>query len=188
MASDADFSDLLNAMKHAAAVLRDHEIDFALAGGLAIYARGGPETEHDVDFLLRAGDAERALELLGQSGFRCERPPEGWLYKVFDERDKMIDLIFAPNNAPGLVDDILRRAAPLEVYAITIKVMSVTDVLATKLLALKEHELDYASVLETARACREQLDWPLLRDLTERHPYAAAFFTLADELGLSAGR
>lgn len=185
MASDGDFGVLLSAMKHAAAVLRDHEIEFALAGGLAVYARGGPETEHDVDFVLRPGDALRALDLLGQSGFRCERPPEGWLYKVYDEHDAMIDLIFAPNNRPETVEGILERADELEVYAITIKVMSVTDVLATKLLALKEHEVDYESVLEIARACREQIDWDVLRRRTGDYPFAKAFFTLAEELELA---
>jgi hypothetical protein len=186
VSSDAAFDDLLNGMKHAAAVLRDHGVPFALAGGLAIYARGGAETEHDVDFVLRRSDAEGALELLGQNGFRCERPPEGWLYKVYDEKDAMIDLIFAPNNRPEMVDQFLDRADDLEVYAVSMPVMSATDVLATKLLALKEHEVDYESVIEIARSCREQIDWDLLRELTRGSPYAQAFFTLADELGLSA--
>jgi len=186
VASDGKFGDLLTAMKRAAATLRDHGIDFALAGGLAVYARGGPETEHDVDFVLRAEDAERALEMLGNAGFRSERPPEGWLFKVYDEKDSLIDLIFAPNSRPEAVPEILERADELEVYAITIKVMSVTDVLATKLLTLKEHEVDYESPLEIARACREQIDWQVLRDETGHHPYAKAFFTLADELGLAA--
>jgi predicted nucleotidyltransferase len=184
MASDGKFSNLLTAMKRAAAALRDHEVEFALAGGLAVYARGGPETEHDVDFVIRQADADRALEILGEEGFRAERPPEGWLYKVFDDNDSLIDLIFAPNNRPDVVDQILERADELEVYAITIKVMSVTDVLATKLLALKEHEVDYESVLAVARACREQIDWQVLRERTGDNPYAKAFFTLADELGL----
>ena len=185
MPSDGRFSDLLVAMKLAAAALRDHDIDFALAGGLAVYARGGPETEHDVDFVLRQDDAERALEMLAEEGFRSERPPEGWLYKVF-HGESVIDLIFAPNNLPEAVDGILERADPLEVYAIRLKVMSVTDVLATKLLALKEHEADYDSVLEVARACREQIDWPVLRERTGEYPFAKAFFTLAEELGLAA--
>jgi len=183
MASDGKFSDLLVAMKRAAAALRDHQIDFALAGGLAVYARGGPETEHDVDFVMRPADAVRALEMLGSDGFTCERPPEGWLYKVYDG-EALIDLIFAPNNQPEAVDGILERADELEVYAIRLKVMSVTDVLATKLLAMKEHEADYESVLAVARACREQIDWDVLRERTEGHAYAQAFFTLADELGL----
>jgi hypothetical protein len=65
------------------------------------------------------------------------------------------------------------------------KVMSVTDVLASKLLALKEHEVDYEAALEIARACREQIDWEVLRERTAESPYAKAFFTLVDELGLS---
>jgi predicted nucleotidyltransferase len=185
MASGGPFSELLSAMKRGAAALRDEEIEFALAGGLAIYARGGPETEHDVDFVLREQDAERSLQVLADAGFHCEKPPEGWLYKVYDENDAMIDLIFAPNNMPDVVEQILERATDLEVYAITLKVMSVTDVLATKLLALKEHEVDYESVLEIARACREQIDWDVLRMRTRGHPYASAFFTLAGELGLA---
>ena len=185
MSSEATFDNLLNAMKHGAAVLRDHHLPFALAGGLAVYARGGPESDHDVDFVIKQDDAERALQAFAESGWRCERPPEGWLYKVFDEHDAMIDLIFAPNHHP--VDDaMLDRAHELEVYAIQMKVMSVTDVLATKLLALKEHEVDYDSVLAVARACREQIDWDVLRESVGEYPYAKAFFTLADELGLSA--
>jgi predicted nucleotidyltransferase len=186
MPSDGKFSDLLVAMKRAAAVLRDHDVEFALAGGLAVYAQGGPETEHDVDFVLRRADADRALELLGTAGFDCERPPEGWLYKVFDNDGSLIDLIFAPNNLPDTVEGILERANELEVYAITMKVMSVTDVLATKLLALKEHEVDYEAVLEIARACREQIDWNVLRARTGDYPFAKAFLTLAEELDLVA--
>src|SRR4051812_46038397 len=177
MSSDESFSTLLTAMKRAAASLRDHDIEFALAGGLAVYARGGPATEHDVDFLLRRKDAETALGLLSERGFESERPPEGWLFKVHDDNGAMIDLIFAPNNEQGSVDGILARADELEVYAIRMKVMSVTDVLASKLLAMKEHEIDYEDVLEIARALREQVDWPLLRKRTETSPYAKAFFT-----------
>jgi hypothetical protein len=105
---------------------------------------------------------------------------------VFDENDAMIDLIYAPNSKPERVDEILDRADELEVYAITMPVMTVTDVLATKLLTLKEHEVDYESVLEIARTCREQIEWDYLREKTAESPYAKAFFTLVDELGLTA--
>ena len=101
--SDAEsFENLLTAMKNAAGALRDNHIDVALAGGLAVYARGGPPTEHDVDFVLRHDDADRAVETLTDAGFRAERPPEGWLYKVFDANESMIDLIFAPNGKPEI--------------------------------------------------------------------------------------
>ncbi len=183
--TEPTFTEILEATKRAAAVLRDNEIPFALAGGLAIYARGGPPTEHDADLLLREEDADRALDLLAKSGFRVERPPEGWLYKAFDESGAMIDLIFAPNGKPEAVPQMLERADEIEVYAITIDVMSVTDVVASKLLTLKEHEADYQDVLEIARACREQIDWDLLRETTEPNPFAKAFFTLVTELGVA---
>lgn len=187
MADDEQFDRILTAMKHGAAALRDADVEFALAGGLAVYARGGPPTEHDVDFLVREDDVERAVETLAAAGFRAERPPEGWLYKVFDRQDAMIDLIFAPNNRPEAVAEMLARASEIEVYAITLPVMSVTDVLATKLLALKEHEVDYESVLEIARTCREQIEWDALRRQTDESPYARAFFTLVEGLGLANG-
>ena len=185
MAEDPQFEPLLTAMKVGAAALRDADVPFALAGGLAVYARGGPPTEHDVDFLIREDDAERALAALRDAGFRVERPPEGWLYKVFDDAGAMIDLIFAPNSRPELVPAILERATELEVYAITLPVMTVTDVLESKLLTLKEHEVDYEDVLEIARTCREQIDWDTLRARLDDSPYAKAFFTLADELSLT---
>ena len=185
MSRDEQFEQILGAMKVAAASLRDGGIPFALAGGLAVYARGGPPTEHDVDFLIRREDAERALELLGAAGFSAERPPEGWLYKVFDENGSMIDLIFAPNSHPERVPAILERATELEVYAITMPVMTATDVLESKLRTIKEHEASYDDVLEIARTCREQIEWEALRQRVDDSPYAKAFFTLADELELT---
>jgi predicted nucleotidyltransferase len=187
MASGDNGSEFLEAMRRAAAVMRDHGIDFALAGGFAVYARGGPDRGHDVDFVLGRRDAEQAVALLAEAGFQTDRPPEGWLYKVIDQNGTLIDLIFAPNNQADEVSAILERAEEMEVFAITLKVMGVTDVLASKLLALKEHEVDYDDVIEIARACREQIDWPVLRELTDGSPYAAAFFTLVDELGLVPG-
>jgi hypothetical protein len=187
MSGDAQFEQILGAMKVAAAALRDGGIPFALAGGLAVYARGGPPTEHDVDFVIQQDDADRALELLGDAGFRAERPPEGWLYKVYDDNGAMIDLIFAPNSRPELVAGILDRATDLEVHAITLPVMTATDVLESKLRTLKEHEASYDDVLEIARTCREQIEWESLRKHVGDSPYAKAFFTLADELKLTSG-
>ncbi len=142
-------------MKRAAAVLRDHGIEFALAGGHAIYARGGPPRASTTSTSCCARRTPSArCTCSSEAGFRCERPPEDWLYKVYDSngRDDRPDLR-AEQPARDVDAAILERADELEVYAIVLKVMSVTDVLATKLLALKEHEVDYESVLEVdARA------------------------------------
>jgi hypothetical protein len=41
-------------------------------------------------------------------------------------------------------------------------------------------------VLEWARALREQIDWNDVRARTESSPFAKAFFTLVEELGVVA--
>ena len=177
---DAEFASLIDTMKRAAAVLRDNGVPFALGGGLACWARGGPQTEHDVDFVLKPEDAEQAQGALGEAGFRTETPPEPWLLKAFDG-DVLVDLIFNPKGGP--IDDAqLARAEELEVAAMPLRVATVEDVMVQKLLALTEQEPDYTSVLEIARALREQIDWEDVRSRTEESPFAAAFFTLLDEL------
>ena len=55
--SPENFSELIDAMKVAAAALRDADVPFLLGGGLAGWARGGPPTEHDVDLFVREDDA-----------------------------------------------------------------------------------------------------------------------------------
>jgi hypothetical protein len=176
------FLELVETMKRSAATLRDAKVPFLLGGGLASWARGGPPTDHDVDFLVRERDIERAEEALAAAGFRLERPPEGWLVKAWDG-DVLVDLIFHP--AGGAVgDEHFERATTLEVAAQPLPVASVEDVLTTKLLALTEQEPDFGPVLEIARSLREQIDWGALRPQVERSPFGAAFFTLVERLGI----
>jgi predicted nucleotidyltransferase len=178
----AEFDDLLETLKKAVAALRDSEVPFLLGGGLAAWARGGPETEHDLDLMVRPDDAEQAWKALREAGFRTEDPPEEWLYKAWDG-DVMVDIIFEPSGGP--VDDAMfERAEELDVHAVTMRVMALEDVMVTKLLSLREHELDYEPVLEIARALREQVDWEDVWRRTKHSPYARAFFYLAEELGI----
>lgn len=181
-----NFHGLLGTMKHATAALRDAGVAFMLGGGLAIWARGGPYTDHDVDLYLRQRDAERALDALVGAGLRAERPPEDWLLKAWDERN-LVDLIFHP--AGGEIDDThFARATELEVNAQRLLVASADDVLVTKLLAITEQQPDYRAILEVARALREQIDWPSVEARTRTSPFARAFFTLAEGLGIVGSR
>jgi hypothetical protein len=177
-----NFPELIESMKRAAAALRDADVPYMLGGGLAAWARGGPPTEHDVDFLVRPEDAERALEALVAAGMKHERPTEEWLLKAWDG-DTLIDLIFSPMG--GSVDDgFFERAEEMEVAAQRLPVASLGDVLTTKLLALNEQDPDLGSVLELARSLREQIDWDFVRSQTTGSPFARAFFTLVEELGV----
>ena len=177
-----NFPELIETMKRAAAALRDAEVPYMLGGGLAAWARGGPPTEHDVDFFVLPADAGRALDALAAAGMKPERPPEGWLLKAWDG-ETLIDLIYSP--AGGDVDrGFFDRAEEMEVAAQRLPVASLGDVLSTKLLALNEQEPDPSSVLEMARSLREQIDWDFVRARTGDSPFARAFFTLVEELGI----
>jgi Uncharacterised nucleotidyltransferase len=177
-----EFDDFLQALKTAAAALRQADAPFLLGGGMAAWARGGPESDHDLDLMVRPEDAERAVKALEAAGFRIEDPPEEWLYKAWDG-DILVDIIFEPSGGP--VDDgMFERAEELDVNAVTMNVMALEDVMVTKLLSLREHEVDYESVLENARALREQIDWGVVWRRTSDSPYARAFFYLAEQLGI----
>jgi hypothetical protein len=177
------FELMQETLKKAAAALRDGGIPFLLVGGLAAWARGGPESSHDLDLAVRPADAERALDTLEGAGFRTEKPPEGWLYKAWDS-DILVDVIFEPTGQ-AIDDGVFERAEELNVASTPMLVMSLEDLFVTKLCALREHELDYDSLVEFARPLREQIDWPAVRKRTESSPYAKAFFTLVEELGIA---
>jgi hypothetical protein len=177
------FPSIEASLKKAVAALRDAEVPYLLAGSLAVWARGGPETRHDLDFVVKEEDVERAVDVLAEAGMRPEKPPEEWLWKAWDG-EVLIDLIFAPRGLE-VTDEVIRRGDELHVLGITIPVMSIEDVLATKLLALHEHELDFTGLVRIARAVREQIDWRYLRERTKGSPYASAFFVMCEELGIA---
>jgi len=81
-------------------------------------------------------------------------------------------------------DDLIAGAECANAAAMDFRVLAVDDVLYTKLNALNEHYLDFSSLLQIARAVREQVDWDRLRERTAGSPYATAFFCLLDELGI----
>jgi hypothetical protein len=176
------FEQLLETLKKVSALLREADVPFVLGGGIAVWARGGPETEHDLDLFLKPEDAERALEALAAGGLRPEKPPENWLYKAWDG-DVLVDIIFQPRGLE-MTDEVFERGETREVMAISVNLMALEDVFATKLLALDEHNCDYSALLLRARSLREQIDWDHLRERTEDWPFARAFFVLAEGLGV----
>ena len=174
---------LTETAKRAAGVLKEAGVPFLLAGGLASWARGGPQTDHDVDLFVRPEDADAALEALERAGLKAEKPPERWLYKAYDEDGTLIDLIFRPAGGP-VTDEYFDHAEEVEVMGVDMPVASLADVMATKLLALSEQEPDFTSVLEISRMLREQINWDYVRERTQDSPFAKAFFTLVEGLGI----
>ena len=171
---------LLVTLKRVAAVLKHAEIPFALGGSFAVYAHGGHSSDHDVDFLIREQDVEKALAALVAAGFTAERPPEDWLVKVYDD-DRLVDLIHRPIETP-VTDETFRETVTRPVDAIHMPVLSATQLMVHKLLSFSQHYCDFARGLPLARSLREQIDWERVRKETAHSPYAEAFLVLLDRL------
>jgi hypothetical protein len=176
------FAAIEHALKRAAAALQRAGIPFLLGGSLASWARGGPETYHDLDLMIRPQDADQALDVLREEGMRPERPPEDWLVKAWDG-DALVDLIFCPKGMP-IDDEVIARGEQRSVLGMEMRVMALEDVMVTKLMAISEHSLRFERLLQISRALREQIDWDDVRSRTESSAFARAFFVLLEGLDI----
>ena len=180
----ATFEDIETTLKHSAAALKGAEIPFLLGGSLACWARGGPESTNDLDLFVKPEQAPAAQQVLVDAGMRADNPPEDWLLKVWDG-DVLVDLIFKPLTVT-VDDDLVARSEQISVFSIDMPVLSLEDVFATKLMSFHDHYLDYAGMLQIARAVREQVAWGEVRARTADSPYARGFLALLDELGIAS--
>lgn len=174
--------NLREALKLVAVTLKDGGAPFALTGGYALWARGGPEPDHDVDFMIAEPDVPQVMARLADQGLQVVQPPEDWLFKVFVD-DAMVDILFRTAGVPvtrSRFDD----ADELEVESVAMPVLSATTLIADKLAALGEHSCDFSSLLSGARAVREQVDWDEVRARTKDNDFAVAFLFLAERLGI----
>ena len=174
--------DLREALKVVAVNLKESGIPFALAGGYAVWARGGPEPDHDVDFVVPQDDAAKAFELLAERGLNVVHPPEDWLFKVYVD-ECMVDVLFQTSGV-SVTRETLADVEEIEVESIAMPVLSATELMGQRLNALEEHACDFGRQLPVARAIREQVDWHEVRAHTAANPYAVAFLFLLERLGI----
>ena len=176
----AERDEIRDLLKRTAVALKQGDVPFALCGGYAAWVRGAPEPDHDADFLVAAGEAERATKVLAEAGLHVEDPPEDWLVKVVSG-GSFVDVLWRTCGHP-VESDLIDRAEVLPVLSVQMPVLTATDIVVTKLMALDEHSADYGDLILITRSLREQIDWARLREETAESPFAVAFFALADGL------
>jgi hypothetical protein len=174
---------LLHTLTRVVNALQEADVPFAVAGGCAVYAHGGPATDHDVDILVKPPDAARARQVLVHAGLRAADPAEDWLIKAYDG-DVLVDLIFQPNQRP-VTDALLARATRIRIGPATAPVIPATDLMIDKLMVLEPHRLDFTGLLHIARELREQVDWVRVRAEASVSPYARAFIGLLEDLHIT---
>src|SRR5205809_140672 len=67
---DVPFSRIQETLKRVVSALDEAGVPFLIGGSLASWARGGPDTTHDLDVIIRPHDAKRAQQALVQVGIR----------------------------------------------------------------------------------------------------------------------
>jgi hypothetical protein len=173
--------DLREALKLAASSLKHAEVPFALLGSYALWAWGGPEPDHDVDFLIAREDASEAAQALCDSGFTVLQPPEDWLLKAYLDQ-AMVDVIFRTADGGWADRDDVARCEDLQVLSVQMPVLLPTELVIHKLQALDEHYCDFATLLPAIRALREKVDWPTVRHECGGNDFAAALLFLLARL------
>ena len=177
---------LREALKLVAVALKGGEAPFALVGGYALWARGGPEPEHDVDFMVAEEDAAKVQALLAEQGLHVVQPPEDWLFKVFvgaEPSTAMVDILFRASGRP-VTRDHFAEVDEIEVESVQMPVLDATSLMADRLGAMEEHACDFGASLPVARAVREQVDWDEVERRTADNDFAAAFLFLIRRLGI----
>lgn len=167
-------------LKRTAVALKQSELPFALCGGYAAWVYGGPEPEHDADFVVRTEHAERVADVLAEAGLPVVHPAEDWLLKVVTPT-AFVDVIWRACGEPVRAE-LLDRAETRSVLSVLMPVLAPTDVIVTKLNALDEHYCDFATLLPAARAMREQVDWDRVRADVAGNVFAETFLVLLDRL------
>jgi hypothetical protein len=172
--------EIRDLLKRTAVALKQGDVPFALCGGYAAWVRGAPEPDHDADFLVPAAEADRAAKVLADAGLELHDAPEDWLVKVVSG-GSFVDVLWRTCGSP-VEADLVERAEVLPVLSVQMPVLSATDILVTKLMALEEHYCDFSRMLPVARALREQVDWALVRREVAGNDFAVVFLQLLNRL------
>jgi hypothetical protein len=174
--------EIRDLLKRTAVALKQGDVPFALCGGYAAWVRGAPEPDHDADFLVPEAEADRAAKVLADAGLEVQEPPEDWLVKVVTG-NSFVDVLWRTCGHP-VESELIERSEVLPVLSVQMPVLTATDILVTKLMALDEHYCDFARLLPVARALREQVDWETVRREVGGNDFAVVFLQLLGRLGV----
>jgi len=172
--------NLREALKRVAVALKQTGRPFALMGGYAAWARGGPESVHDVDFLVADEDAAEVRASLVEQGLQIVDAPEDWLFKIASD-GAVVDVIHRVTGHAA-TREVVEEADELEVLSVLMPVLSATEILVQKMHVLSEHYCDFTDYVPVARSLREQVDWVRVRSETAGNPYAEALLYLLERI------
>ena len=150
--------------------LNEHGVPYAVAGAFALQKYTGiSRITKDLDLFMKADDIPTALDRLGELGFRCETPDPVWLSKAH-RGEYFVDLISGMSNAVIVVDDSwMRRTLSAVIAGVPSRIISVEDLLASKLFVARRERFDGADIAHIIYRTRGELDWRRVLELAGEH-------------------
>ena len=141
-------------------ILRKADVPYLVGGAYALCAFTGISRDtKDLDFFLRPGDVERALEAFRSEGYEAELTFPHWLAKVTCGGD-CLDLIFRSGNGICEVDDSwFKRAREDKVLGQHVKLTAPEETIWLKCYIMERERFDGADVAHLIHASAEHLDW-----------------------------
>jgi hypothetical protein len=150
--------------------MNEHGLPYAVAGAFALqkYTEIWRVTK-DLDLFVKAEDVPPALDYLAEHGFRCETLDPVWLAKAH-RGEYFVDLISGMSNAVIVVDDSwMTRAQPAIIAGVESQIISVEDLLASKLFVIRRERFDGADIAHIIYRTRGTLDWNRILQLAGEH-------------------
>jgi len=136
-------------------------LPYVLMGGIASACHGRPRWTHDIDLLVRPGDARAVLAALEAAGFTTEETFADWLYKATRE-DQLVDVVFRSAGDIYLDDEMLARAHRHEFMGRQVVVMPPEDLVVVKAVVHAEHMPRHWHDALAVLGGAEDLDWEYL--------------------------
>jgi len=150
--------------------MNERGVPYAVAGAFALEKYTGIwRVTKDLDLFMKADDVPAALGYLNEHGFRCETPDPVWLAKAH-RGEYFVDLISGMSNAVIIVDESwMQRAQPAVIARVDSRIISVEDLLASKLFVIRRERFDGADIAHIIYRSGGKLDWERVLQLAGEH-------------------
>ena len=150
--------------------MNEHGVLYAVAGAFALEKYTGIwRVTKDLDLFMKPDDVPAALGYLREQGFRCETPDPVWLAKAH-RGEYFVDLISGMSNAVIVVDESwMQRAQPAAIAGVDSRIISVEDLLASKLFVIRRERFDGADIAHIIYRSGGKLDWERILQLAGEH-------------------
>ena len=122
----------------AVTAMEENSIPYALIGGIAGKGLGRPRITHDIDLFLTPEDANYALEVLDERGFKTEKRDPAWLYKAW-KNGILVDIIFRSSGDIYFDEEIQRHVRRVPFKNHYLNSISPEDFIVIKAAVHQEH-------------------------------------------------